>query len=163
MNYYIDEAMLEIPEKNIFTAMEIITVIPMHGPETMGDFFNNNYWVKGYFPAKKNSADDALKIKRGFLKTIFEKIFNTNFGNTLDNWLMKVTDKRWQKKTAQNKLNERGICMGMKAGKHFSKPNPVNFQDKVMQQYENKIKEILSIQKITSETTFNLIPSFEMK
>ncbi len=44
MNYYVDEAGLEIEEKNIFTAMEIVTLMPMQGSFT--DFFKQNDWTK---------------------------------------------------------------------------------------------------------------------
>ena len=38
VNYYIDEAAMEIEEKNIFTAVEIITLIPMKGEEQINRF-----------------------------------------------------------------------------------------------------------------------------
>ncbi|MEO8943983.1 MAG: hypothetical protein ABI297_05225, partial [Ginsengibacter sp.] len=38
MNYYVDELAMEIPEKNIFTAMEIVTLIPMHGKDCFQRF-----------------------------------------------------------------------------------------------------------------------------
>jgi hypothetical protein len=145
MNYYVDEAMMEIPEKNIFTAMEIVTLIPMYGHETLSCFFNNNEWTKNYFPVKKSPCCNMVITKKSFLKKTVEKIFDNRLGDVLDNWLMKWTDKRWQQKTEQERVNEKGIRMGMKANKHFSKPDPKNFQNKVLQQYENKLKQINTV------------------
>jgi len=164
MNYYIDEAMMEIPEKNVFTAMEIVTLIPMYGDKTLLHFFSNNQWIKNYFPAKEIILNDIVKTKKGLFKKGVEKIFNNNIGNAIDNYLMKLTDKRWQKKTEEKRVNEKGICMGMKAGKHFSKPDPKNFQDKVIQQYQHKLKqEKTAVEKVTSETTYVFIPVSVMK
>lgn len=144
MNYYVDESMMEIPEKNIFTAMEIVTLIPMYGEETFSAFFTTNNWTKNYFPCKIAGVTGTSKTKKIFLKPLFEKIFDGKTGNALDNWLMRLTDKRWKKKTAQNRLNIRGIKMTLKADKHFSKPDPTNFQNRVVQQYETKLKQIVT-------------------
>jgi hypothetical protein len=145
MNYYIDDSILEIPEKNIFTAMEIVTLIPMYGHEALSGFFNSNEWAKNYFPVKKSSFSNLLETKNGLLKRMVEKIFNNKLGNVIDDKLMKLTDKRWQKKTEQRRVNEKGIRMGMKAGKHFSKPDPKNFQNKVIREYESKLKHMNTI------------------
>jgi hypothetical protein len=48
-------------------------------------------------------------------------------GESLDNYLMNLTTKRWQEKEAAQMLNIKGNRMGLRTGKHFSKPNPVFF------------------------------------
>ena len=55
MNYYVDELGLEIPEKNIFTAMEIITLLPMEGLIQFKKFKEANSWADDYFPAYTNA------------------------------------------------------------------------------------------------------------
>jgi hypothetical protein len=144
MNYYVDEAMLEIPEKNIFTAMEIVTLIPMYGQNVLPLFYNKNEWTKNYFPGRVAATCNIPENKKGFFTRAIEKIFNGDTGNIIDNWLMNLTDKRWKKKTAENRINVRGIRMTLKADKHFSKPDPTNFQNRVVQQYESKLKEIVT-------------------
>ena len=56
---------------------------------------------------------------------------------------MNLTDKRWKKKSKQGKVNDHGARIGMMVDRHFSKPDPKNFQVKVVQQYENRIKYLL--------------------
>ena len=56
---------------------------------------------------------------------------------------MNITDKRWKNKTGQGKVNDHGARIGMIVNRHFSKPDPKNFQAKVVQQYENKVKHLL--------------------
>jgi hypothetical protein len=146
MNYFVDEAALEIPEKNIFTAMEIVTLVPMYGKKSLCNFINANNWTKAYFPVHSTTLASTPEIKAGLGRRLTEKILNWRFGNKVDNLLMTITGKRWKKKTKQLQLNSRGIIMGMLPGKHFSKPDPVNFQDKVVQRYEVKIKQLLQQQ-----------------
>lgn len=157
MNYYVDEAKLEIQEKNIFTAMEIVTLIPMSGHESLQQFFSENKWTKFYFPMKTINNQHIQKNKKRFLTNFIEKIFDNSFGNKIDDGLMNITDKRWKKKAQQNKLNDHGVRMGMIVDKHFSKPDPKNFQEKIIQQYENKLLQELKNLLPASETTYSMI------
>ena len=146
MNYYIDERGLEIVEKNVFTAMEIVTLIPMYGAATLQNFINANKWTKNYFPANSPDMNIAPEIKKGIFRYLPEKILNTPIGDVTDKWLMKLTRKRWEKKVLQHKVNEKGIWIGMLVGRHFSKPDPKDFQYKVVEQYNNKIAQLLPAQ-----------------
>lgn len=146
MNYYIDEAGLEIEEKNIFTAIEIITLIPMQGSNLVNKFITTNKWVKNYFPAYKAKNFGGPEIKKGWLRNGAEKILSGKLGDAADNWLMKITAKRWKKKEHKHNVNVKGICMGMLAAKHFAKPDPKHFQFKILDQYDNKVNQILYVQ-----------------
>lgn len=146
MNYFVDEAALEIPEKNIFTAMEIVTLIPMHGRTGLQHFISSNSWTKEYFPLHHTSAEHISEIKPGFFRRCTEKLLSGQRGDAIDTWLMQLTGKRWQKKTLQQRVNSRGIVMGMALSRHFSKPDPKNFQDKVVDRYENKVQQLLQLQ-----------------
>jgi hypothetical protein len=142
MNYFVDEMGLNIQEKNIFTAMEIATLLPMQGANHFENFIAANAWIHSYFPAHIISSS-APEIKKGFTRKCFEKIFNTRLGDIIDIWLMNITDKRWKNKTVQGKVNDHGARIGMLVNRHFSKPDPKNFQAKVVQQYESKVKHLL--------------------
>jgi hypothetical protein len=144
MNYYVDEAAPEITEKNIFTAMETVTLLPMQGKKGIDRFIAGNEWVKEYFPVRKIYTAGIPEIRQGFFGKLIEKIFNGNLGNRIDNWLMRVTEKRWLKKTTSKKLNSNGIRMGMVVGRHVSKPDPKNFQEKIIEQYRQKIQQLLA-------------------
>lgn len=145
MNYYVDEAEPEIVEKNIFTAMEIITLVPMQGQSSLDNFTTGNSWVKNYFPVTASVTASAPEIKRGPFRKLIEKIFQSSLGDVTDKWLMGITERRWRKKAEKHKLNGKGLCMGMSVGRHFSKPDPKNFQDKIVEQYRNKVQQLLQL------------------
>lgn len=145
MNYYVDEARLEITEKNIFTAMEIVTLRPMQGRSGLEDFMAGNAWTKKYFPVMPFTSADVAEIKPGLFRKGIEKILNGRGGDRIDIWLMKITGRRWQKKIQKKQLNSRGGCMGMAVDRHFSKPDPKNFQDKVVEQYRVKLQQLLPV------------------
>ena len=142
MNYYVDEAALEIREKNIYTATEIITAIPLQGQSIFNDFVAANGWIKNYFPNYTSKTKPAFRDRKGYIKPLIESIFNNGVGNRLDQWLMKISVKRWRKKTRHNKRNSNGILLSMDAGKHYSKPDPRYFQEKVLQYYYLKNEQL---------------------
>jgi predicted nucleotidyltransferase len=151
MNYYVDEQEPEIKEQNIFTAMEIVTLLRMQGKSSLDNFMARNAWVSAYFPVHERLADEVPEIKSGHFRNLFEKIFNSRVGDRFDDWLMKLTQKRWQAKVRRHALNSKGASMGMIVGPHISKPDPKNFQDKVVEAYRLKVQQLLQLQnKIAS-------------
>lgn len=142
MNYYVDETALEIPEKNIYTAMEIVTLVPIQGGNCIGNFLAANKWTANYFPGTVLKKQPGIQDKKGLLGRAAEKIFSGSWGNAIDNWLLALTSKHWQQKKQQLKINNKGIFTSMLADKHYAKPDPKNFQQKILMQYEARLKDI---------------------
>jgi hypothetical protein len=141
MNYFIDEEALEIEEKNIFTAMEMTTLLPVCGNGAVDAFFNANNWANTYYPNYrlksmncKPYAKDSL-VKRGV-----ELMLNNKMGDWLDTLCMRLTKKRWEKKEREKRLNMKGKSMGVVMGKHVAKPNSVFFQTEIVSRYFANLK-----------------------
>jgi hypothetical protein len=64
MNYFVDEAQLTIEEKNIYTATEVATLLPLTGAKTFNQFYTANRWVKEFLPnyLMKISASDIKRF-----------------------------------------------------------------------------------------------------
>ncbi|RYD76523.1 MAG: hypothetical protein EOP53_14535 [Sphingobacteriales bacterium] len=139
MNYYIDQDMLTIKEKNVYTAIEVATLMPLRGIETFGLFYQQNKWVSSFLPNHNMHITYVKANKDSYLKKIIEFFFNNAAGNYLDSLFMKITAGKWAKKTRLKKLSKSGNVMGMDAGKHYAKPLPANFQIKLLQRYEMKL------------------------
>jgi len=143
MNYYIDEQELEIAEKNVYTAIEIATLIPLQGDAIFDNFFTSNAWTRNYLPNKNMRIACAKPVKPGFFKNFIELLFDNAAGNMIDDILMRITANRWLKKTEQKKVNNHGIIMGMETGKHFAKPDPKNFQSKLLLRHYARVSRVL--------------------
>ena len=143
MNYYIDEQQLDIIEKNIYTAIEVVTLIPLQGDSVFERFYMKNMWTQHYLPNKIMRVSSAKAVKDRWFKLGFEMLFNNAMGNALDNLLMNITAGRWFKKTLTKQVNSKGIIMAMDTGKHHAKPDPGKFQYKLLLQYENKLARLL--------------------
>jgi predicted nucleotidyltransferase len=149
MNYYVDEQQMEIAEKNLYTAIEIGTLIPLQGDTVFERFYTANAWTRDYLPNKNMRIASAKPVKGGFLKSLLEVLFNNSAGDIIDDMLMRITGNRWLKKTQQKKLNSHGIIMGMDTGKHYAKPDPKNFQSKLLAKYEHKVSQLLKEHETT--------------
>lgn len=143
MNYYIDEQRLEIVEKSIYTAIEIGTLIPLQGDITFEKFYAVNSWTRSFLPNKNMRISSAKPVKKSWPKSFVEWLLNNAAGDAIDNLLMKITANRWLKKTRLNKLNSHGMVMGMATNKHFAKPDPKNFQFKLLERYQEKVSRLL--------------------
>ncbi len=145
MNYYVDEDALEIREKNIFTAIELFTLLPMSGDEGLQNFFRANDWVSSYFPGYRYRSREAEATRPDFfIKRVLEYMLGNHLGNKLENKLRRITDHRWSKKTRQKKRNMKGDVLTLQCGKHYSRPNPEIFQQKVLTKYLRRLTEVFS-------------------
>jgi hypothetical protein len=147
LNYYVDETALIIPEQNVFTAVEIVTLKPFYGNGVFDQFAASNDWTKKYFPGINSDNKISSRSDNGFLKKLIEKIFNGKFGERLDDWLMKKTARRWQKKVKRMEMNEHGIRLSMLVDKHFAKPDPQFLQTKALEIYDRNIEYLRKKEK----------------
>jgi hypothetical protein len=138
MNYYIDESALQLSDQNIFTAIEIKTLLPVAGKQAMQQFFISNPWSNEWLPACSYREQEQKDPHPRFKKTL-EWLMGGKFGNLLDNWFYHITTRRWKRKEEKGLRNEKGQAMGLITGKHFAKSNPGGFQEKVLATYQQKL------------------------
>ena len=157
MNYFIDESEPEIIEKNIYTATEIATLMPLRGSKSFEKFYSSNSWTTNFLPNNYMRISLVKPITGSWIKTVTEKIFNNKIGDGIDSLLMKMTSKSWNLKTKRKKRNVRGVVMSLKASRHFSKPDPANFQARLLQLYENNLNDIFNHYEHSSSLTNELL------
>jgi hypothetical protein len=139
MNYYIDETALELKDKNIFTAIEIKTLLTVCGKKALDSFFTTNKWADDFFPFCNYRHLQNAESPSPWFKNFFEWILNSKTGDRLDNYLMKLSARRWKKKQQKGKRNEKGQTMGLITSKHFARSNPESFQERLLELYDQKL------------------------
>jgi hypothetical protein len=142
MNYFIDEEALVIAEKNIFTATEVVTLQPVCG-SALPAFYMANHWALDFFPNyQQTKSAVSLAFPDPWYKKWSETFFSNRFGRWLDNYLMRVTTKRWLAKEKHHKLNTKGEPIGLLAGKHFARPNPEHLQKKLLGMFDERLTNL---------------------
>lgn len=139
MNYYVDEVTLQMEDKNIFTAIEVKTLLPACGKETLDNFFTANKWSDEFLPACNCRRLQNIDSPGGWFKKFIEWILNNKIGDRIDNYLLKISSQRWKRKEQHGKQNKKGQTMGLITGKHFARSNPESFQEKLLTLYDEKL------------------------
>jgi hypothetical protein len=143
LNYIIDEKSLEVPEKNIFTATEIITLLPLYGASLFDNFFAANKWIYNFFPNHATKIHTAKEPSLTLSKKVIEWILNNRHGDKADTALLCYFNRRWKKLLAKNKFTKSGFQLGtMMTDKHFCRPFPEHFQQKILDRFEERIESL---------------------
>jgi hypothetical protein len=146
VNYFIDTDHLEIPDKNIFTATELLTLLPMHGHDVFSRFIDANKWAQEFLPNHRIADHEEEKSGRYGITLLIENALNNRAGDWLDELFMKLTIKRWKTKFVT--FSSEDFENAMRSRKYVSKHHPQNFQRKVLQ----KLNELTT----TFEGKFNV-------
>jgi hypothetical protein len=144
INYFIDENHLEIEEKNIYTATELATLLPLSGASYYSRLFKENNWINNFLPNHTPLAvQSELLPKKSHIKSILESLINFFGGDHLDTFFMKLTFKRW-KRVYEKKYEASDFQIAFKTKKYVSKNHPNFYQKKVVDLYNEKLNDFAS-------------------
>lgn len=146
INYYIDYNHLEIEEKNVFTATEIVTLIPVFGKKYYDEFYLKNIWVKNYYPNFPKRNNSVIDEKRNLIQKILEMLFNNKIGDRIDDLSMKIFSNVTRKKFKY--FDEKDFSLAFKSTKFESKYHPKFFQKKVLISFDEKLKQLQQSLKV---------------
>ena len=137
VNYFVDTEHLEIEEKNLYTATETVTLLPMYGREWYERFCAANPWAWTYFPNfSRRAAEDIPPHQASFLKKTMEGLLNNRLGNWLDQLCMRGTVGYWRRKFRH--FDQPTFDHALKSRRYVSKHHPLYFQKKVLEAYAEK-------------------------
>ncbi|MDX1913864.1 MAG: hypothetical protein SFV22_20370 [Saprospiraceae bacterium] len=140
VNYFVDTRHLEIEEKNIFTATEVVTLLPFWGREYYEAFRAANRWASEFYPNHPpRNLSDVPPDQRGLLKRMFERLFAGSLGDRLDRRAMLFTVNYWRKKF--HELDPDTFDLALKSRQGISKHHPLHFQEKVLRQFDINFRD----------------------
>ncbi|MEQ9414668.1 MAG: hypothetical protein RIF39_12605, partial [Cyclobacteriaceae bacterium] len=152
VNYFIDENSLEIEEKNLYTAIELSTLIPLTGLDYHEKLMQANQWTVNYLPNSNNT--EAIGIGNSPyspVKKTLEGIINIIFPQSMNSFLMKLTLSRWKKLYAE-KYERDDFQIAFKTKPNVSKNHPNYYQKKVMDRYHEKWDEFSNRFQLNQES-----------
>ena len=140
VNYFVDEKHLEIEEKNLFTATELATVIPLYGSQQYENLQGVNSWLAEFFPNyTQRSTSDVPPSKLSWPKKVFEGLISMFFANTVETYLHNATRARW-KRLYEKSYSASDFKVAFKSKPHASKNHPRNFQRTIIEVYDEKLR-----------------------
>ncbi len=154
VNYIIDAAHLEIPDKNRFTATEIAYLIPLNNEKLFQKFMAHNDWYKTYYP-KKNYNQLHLKdiLHKPLLTWILEKILSGAIGNRFESFCRQQFLKRAKKK--QNITRPEESAVNIRTEKYTAKYHPMGYQWVVQAKFDTIMQTINQKNNLNIPTQFS--------
>jgi hypothetical protein len=140
MNYFIDESAMEIDQKNIYSAIETVTLLPVYNNNLISKLKIDNSWITSYLPNESYKEDLRFLIKNGRepVKVFFEKVINVFGGSALNMFLMRITDRKWRKKWKGKSFPMDQYDEAFYTTPNISKNHPANYQSIVLNALKNK-------------------------
>ena len=138
-NYLIDSQSLEIEEKNIYTAMETTTLIPVYGKVLYEKFVTKNQWTKNHLPNMEVQRKAFITENISLLKNLFEKMLSGSIGEKLDVYFMNLAIQRWKKQFGDS-FSTQDFELAFKSRRNVSKNHPRFFQKQILNHYQEKIE-----------------------
>jgi len=145
INYSITEDHLEIEDKNIYTAIEVVTSKATFNSGMLNKFIDSNLWLNTFLPnysyvtSTLHTTDFIPNNRASFLQRVAELCFPVSLTNRLDKSLQSKTQKHWNRKHKHLSEKDREQMFRTKEG--VSKVHPGNMQYKILGSYNNKLKE----------------------
>jgi hypothetical protein len=138
VNYFVSEKHLEIHDKNLFTATEIVTLLPVYRPEKVKEFIEANPWHHAFY----GHFEQPISVKihpagKQRLKRFGEWILNNPLGDVLDILSMHITVWRWHIKFKT--FSRSKFDLTLRSTRNVSKHHPRDFQTVVLNR-QNAIK-----------------------
>ena len=139
VNYFIAEDALDIREKNIYTATEIATLMPVFNYEGYAEFMEKNNWYRSFYPNYPLRSDER-KVN-GMLqgvKRMSEKLLSGKVGEKVDDLFFRITLRHWKKKFKN--FDEQSFDLRLRSLKTESKHHPRGFQEKVLARFDEQVR-----------------------
>jgi hypothetical protein len=139
VNYFVDTEHLMIEEKNLFTATELATLIPLSGASLYLKLQAANAWVTDMFPnygpRPTSGVEDSAQ---NWFTQLFEKMIDVVAPTRLERFFKNLTLRRWQKIYGSSYSTD-DFRVAFKTNDHTSKTHPNHYQKKVEELYTDKV------------------------
>ena len=130
VNYFISEKNLALQERDLFTATEIVTLLPLFNPKGIMAFQHSNHWISDFYSHFKNPVS-VPKVEAHFpwYKKAIEKVFSNFLGDWMDLLCMRITHSYFQFKFKS--FGKIKLERSMRSKRNLSKHHPNDFQERV--------------------------------
>jgi len=141
INYFKSESKLEIEDENMFTAVELATMIPVVSIDNHKRMMASNPWitsmVHGYI---HRDAQEVSERDPGFLSKFLEKLFGGSLGDRLETKSMELVKRRNARRYSK-KLESENYQQMFRSNDHTAKVHPLDHQGLVLNKFSNRLEQ----------------------
>lgn len=134
MNYFVDTSSLQITHRNIYTAIEVATLLPAYHLPLLKNFFDSNHWIREYLPNHTGMVDFKYlqEDKRHRFKNFLERLIESFSPDLVNQALMNLTDRKWRRKWGKAGYPKENYDRAFHTTLHISKNHPDDYEKKVL-------------------------------
>jgi hypothetical protein len=140
VNYFVDTEHLTVTDHDRYTALEVVTLIPLYGNGTTEAFFDRNAWAFAHYPATHVPRSKEVKAQLPRLKAHLERLLDGRIGGLLDSWAMQLTWHFWRWKF--DHLDPKAFDQALRTRTYVSKHHPRDFRHLVLDGYELRMRNL---------------------
>ena len=142
MNYFIDNEALSIEHPNLYSAIELKTLLPVYNKELMEQFAASNSWADEYLPNHPGAENYTylLRQRRKPCKAAWEAVIKLFSPGRVNRQFMNLTDKKWRRKWKRSGYDMNEYDRAFRTGIHISKNHPADYEKKVLESLPNNLK-----------------------
>ncbi len=138
VNYYISSDRLVIDERNIFTATELATLIPICNSIAYDTLLDNNTWLKDFYPQHRRMKMANHGTPFRWFKSSVEWLLSP-VADRLDRWAMRRLTAR-SVRLYGDQLNEADFSVAFKSSEFVSKNHVSNYQKRITDKYHHGVR-----------------------
>ena len=152
-NFLIDADHLHIKNQNLYTAIELATLIPVWDTGLYDSFIQiNEEWVLRHLPNYEKRSTRPEEMKHGIIKRIIEFFLSTSLAGFLNKRLIKFYQNRWKRR---NKNYKKSIASGeVVLDEGVLKFHNGSYQDRILGLYQMHQKNFSDSNPVFSKEYF---------
>ena len=132
VNHFVTEHHLQVEERNIYTATEVATLLPLENDTLFSHYMRANEWITQFFPNWK--IDERLlhpdRERASVVSGFVEWIIPDHVAQRLDRWLMLKWQLIWQ--TRYSNLSDEERHRKFRCSEYISTAYGEDYQDRVV-------------------------------
>jgi hypothetical protein len=140
LNYFLPENRLFIPDRTLFSATEVTFLKPVLNGDLFRAFFEQNQWVKNFYPNWTPATGDVPHHRHTFLQRIAEWPLSGAFGNLVESWISRWFIRRLNR--SLEALPQGQSTTEVRLGPKEYKGHTKGHQEKTRQQWQQRIDRL---------------------
>ena len=141
LNHFVSEHHLQVQIRNIYSATEVATLMPLENDMMFSRYMLSNLWITQFFPNWKIDERLLRSDRRGtsVVRNTFEEMMPDRIADRLDRWLMAQWQRLWRTRYANLSDEERN--RKYHCSEYLSTAYGEDYQDTILRSFDARLHE----------------------
>lgn len=138
LNHFVTESYFDVEERNIYTALEIATLIPLYNHTLLQEYLRHNSWVSDLLPnVFVRAARSECPPRSSILQRILELPMRGGWADRFDELLMRFWKSTWDRRYGQVPPEKRSSLF--RCTRDISTAYAGDFLSRILEEYKERL------------------------